>query len=106
MQPYRSPSRNWTKNPIAYVHLVDIESLASVSPFGTLSDLGFEVGLAILSLSNFGPGLSHSEQLLIEELLNSFADLFSAGPHDFGLMKGTTHQLQLDQLTPIRAAPY
>ena len=91
---------------VAYVHLVDIESLASVSPFGTLSDLGLEDGLAVLSLPNICPGLSRSEQLLAEELLTSFADLFSAGPHDFGLMKGTTHQLQLDQLTPICAAPY
>ena len=94
------------KNPVAYVHLVDIESLASVSPFGMLSDLGLEDDIAVLSLPNIGPGLSRSEQLSVEELLTSFADLFSEGPHDFGLMKGTTHQLQLDQTTPFRTAPY
>lgn len=94
------------KNPVAYVHLMNVDFLISVSPFGALTDMGLDENLSILSLPNIGPGLSPAEQQSAEKLLNSFAELFSSGPHDFGLMKGTTHQLHLEQMIPIRAAPY
>lgn len=94
------------KSLVAYAYLVDVDSLISVSLFGSLADMGLGDDLSILSLPNIGLGLSPAEQQSAEDLLNSFSEIFSLGPHDFGLIKGTTHQLHLDQQNPICAAPY
>ena len=32
--------------------------------------------------------------------------IFSTGPYDFGLLKGTQHQLDLEDARPFRAQPY
>lgn len=53
-----------------------------------------------------GDGLAPDDHAAELALLEEYADLFSTGPHDFGLLKGTQHQLDLEDARPFCAQPY
>lgn len=96
-----------SKKPIAYVHLVAIDDFADVRGCGFLRDLGLpdEEGVYV-TLPSIGDGLTGDEKVSATKLLEEYADLFSSGPHDFGLMKGTKHELTLENQSPFKAQPY
>ena len=89
------------KLPIAYVHLLAADDLVGYGPCGLMRDLGLPdpyIGAVLPALDADLPPTNHAKALaLIEE----YADLFSSGPHDFGLLKGTSHRLDLEDNRPF-----
>ena len=61
--------------------------------------------LSMFSETDF-PQLSPSQQSDVLKLLDSFSDIFATGPHDYGLAKGVSHQIDTGDSPPFRAKPY
>ena len=94
---------------LGYGKILDSSDILSIHPFGGFDDFGLppeppEV-LALFSATDF-PGLTSDQQKDALALLDSYADIFASGPHDFGLAKNVTHVIDTGDAPPFRAKPY
>ena len=92
--------------PIAFIHLLAVDDIAGLAPCGSLRDLGLPDPSIHVALPPLDENLAPSDHAEALALLEEYADLFSEGPHDFGLLKGTSHHLELEDSRPFRSQPY
>lgn len=82
--------------PIKYVHLVSIDDIAEYGPCESMGELRLSEPAIHVALPPLNANLHLADHAEALDLLEECASLFSTGPHDFGLLKGTSYQLKID----------
>lgn len=76
-----------------YIHLLLVDDIVLSASFGSLQDLGLPDPAINAALPPLDADLDRFDHAKALALLEEYANLFSMGPQDFVLMKGTTHRL-------------
>lgn len=98
--------RNHTNNPlvadpkitITYLHLILADKIAGYRACSLMRDLSLPnpaINVALSPLNVNLPPSNHDEAIA---LLEEYTDLFSASPHGFGLLKGTSYYLEPEDI--------
>lgn len=83
------------KRPFAFIHIILVENIVKIAPCSSLRDLRLpnpSVHENLPPLDGEMDPINYAEALAN---LKEFSDLFFTGPHNFGLVKGTLHLLEL-----------
>lgn len=89
------------KLPIAYIHLLAANVISVFGSCGLMRDIGLpepSISAVLPTLNVALPPAYHDEALA---LMKEYADLFSSSLHDFGLLKYTSHHLNLEDNRPF-----
>lgn len=90
-----------SKQTITFIHLLSVDNIVGIAPCNFLRNLGLPdpaIYAAHYSLDAHPVSANHAEALAF---LKENIDFFSAGRHDFSLMKGTSQLLELEDTRPF-----
>lgn len=68
-----------------------------------MRDLGLPNPAIYVALPSLNDNLSPANHAEVMDLIKEYADLFSSSPHDFRLLKRTSHHLKLEYNRPLRS---
>lgn len=91
---------------IAYVHLLAVDDIFGYVLCGLMRDLGLPDPSISFVMPSLNANLLAPDYAEALALLNKYGDLFTTSPHDFGLLRGASHHLNLENKCPFLSQPY
>lgn len=80
---------------ITYVHLILANNIAGYGDFGLMYDLGLHNKDIYIILSPLDADIPPAHHTKTMTMIKEYANLFSAGTHNFRLLQGIYHHLKL-----------